>query len=390
MGCTASKTTEDKAVMPDKTVANGSSLNREQTERSRDKQKKGSVRARRLSYIMEDDDKETLRESLDDDKPNDTSQEGDLLKLNSPVRVRKLSYLLHSDHLKDGVPPYAIASATMTGIEPDYKKVNQDRFISVHDLTEDGWALFGVFDGHGARGQDCSEFVRLQLPGLLKSLLSQHTPQQAVDIALQQIHEDLKESGFDCRYSGTTAVVCLLKGDNLITAWTGDSRAVLAYEGQQGEMVARPLSMDHKPDLPDEKKRIIKAGGRVQSMQDDGEEVGPARVWQKDRWSPGLAMSRSIGDTVAHSVGVISVPEVKTITVKPGDRFFIVASDGIWEFITNLEASQIVDESDSFQEGCNRLLMEAHQRWVKFEQGSSDDVTLLVVQLRPFEESTGI
>lgn len=380
MGCTASKPTEEKGVFPDRTVANDKSVGPEPMNRSRDKQKKGSVRARRLSYIMEDNEKQAHKDSLDEEY-KDASEEGDLLKLNSPVRVRKLSYLLHSDHLKEGVPPYAIASATMTGIEPDYKKVNQDRFISVHDLTEDGWALFGVFDGHGARGQDCSEYVRLQLPGLLRSLLSQHTPQQAVDLALQNVHEDLKVSGFDCRYSGTTAVVCLLKNDNLITAWTGDSRAVLAYEGQQGEMVAKPLSNDHKPDHPDEKKRIIKAGGRVQSMQDDGENVGPARVWQKDRCSPGLAMSRSIGDTVAHSVGVIAVPEVKTITVKPGDRFFILASDGIWEFITNLEASQIVDESDSFQEGCNRLLMEAHQRWVKFEQGNADDCTLLVVQL---------
>ena len=379
MGCTASKSSED---IPGKTVANGVNA----ANRSRDKQKRYSVRARRLSYIMEDEDKEAHTNSLDE-KSVSNSGDGDLLKLNSPVRVRKLSYLLHSDHLKDGVPAFAIASATMTGIEPDYKKVNQDRFISVHDLTEDGWSLFGVFDGHGAKGQDCSEFVRVQLPGLLKSLLSQRTPQQAVDIALQQIHEDLKESGFDCRYSGTTAVVCLLKGDSLITAWTGDSRAVLAYEGEHGEMVATPLSDDHKPDHPDEKKRIIKAGGRVQSMQDDGEDVGPARVWQKDRMSPGLAMSRSIGDTVAHSVGVIAVPDVKTITVKSGDRFFIVASDGIWEFITNLEASQIVDESDSFQEGCNSLLMEAHRRWITMEN-SSDDISLLVVQLRPGETST--
>lgn len=66
------------------------------------------------------------------------------------------------------------------------------------------------------------------------------------------------------------------------------------------------LSEDHKPDLPKEHERItVKFGGRVLSYLDSkGNPVGPARVWLKNQNIPGLAMSRSIGDTVAHSVGV--------------------------------------------------------------------------------------
>ena len=45
------------------------------------------------------------------------------------------------------------------------------------------------------------------------------------------------------------------------------------------------------------------------------------------------------------------------------------------------------DESDSFQEGCDRLLMEAHQRCINLED-SADHISLLVVQLRPAETST--
>ena len=372
MGCGSSKTKEDEN--PNVSV----SMHPAGTHGEPVTKKKNTMRARRLSYIMEDADKEVSDLAS---HPTAEVEHAKVLDLNSPMRVRKLSYLLHDEHLQE-VPQFAVAAATMTGVEPDYKKVNQDRLISIPDLTH-GWSLFGVFDGHGAKGHECSEFVRLQLPGLLTELLTHHAPTKAVEVALQQLHEDLQQSGFDCRYSGTTAVVCLLKDKLLVTAWTGDSRAVLALEGNDGQLTATPLSFDHKPDLPNEKKRILKSGGRVQSMQEDGEDVGPARVWVKDRWSPGLAMSRSIGDTVAHSVGVSCIPEVRTHVVQPGDRFFIVASDGIWEFITDLEASQIIDESGSFQEGCNKLLMDAHNRWLRIENGQADDCCLIIVQVCP-------
>lgn len=58
-----------------------------------------------------------------------------------------------------------------------------------------------------------------------------------------------------------------------------------------------PLSQDHKPSLPEEYKRILVSGGRVESYKDSqGRQVGPMRVWVKNENMPGLAMSRSIGD----------------------------------------------------------------------------------------------
>ena len=75
--------------------------------------------------------------------------------------------------------------------------------------------------------------------------------------------------------------------------------------------------------------------------------MGPNRVWLKDAELPGLAMSRSLGDYVAQSVGVIPEPgkffyflfdfflEINVYDIKATDRFFILASDGVWEFLTN-------------------------------------------------------
>ncbi len=75
------------------------------------------------------------------------------------------------------------------------------------------------------------------------------------------------------------------------------------------EWVSHDLSRDHKPNDKDEMARIKKRGGRIQPFRDDdGEFVGPHRVWLKEDEIPGLAMSRSFGDKVASSVGVIAEP----------------------------------------------------------------------------------
>lgn len=56
-------------------------------------------------------------------------------------------------------------------------------------------------------------------------------------------------------------------------------------------------------------------------------------------------MSRSIGDYVAKRVGVLSEPEIGHFTLTPDDKFILLASDGIWEFIHNDEAMRIVTDS---------------------------------------------
>ena len=68
---------------------------------------------------------------------------------------------------------------------------------------------------------------------------------------------------------------------------------------------------------------------------EDGSFVGPARVWMKGDNIPGLAMSRSAGDLIASQVGVSSQPDVTIHDLTPIDKFLILASDGLWEFLPN-------------------------------------------------------
>ena len=95
-------------------------------------------------------------------------------------------------------------------------------------------------------------------------------------------------------------------GNHLWCANVGDSRAILA-KCRNSSWTAYPLSDDHKPNRPEERERIIKCGGRVEQLKNLlGEPVGPHRVWLKNQDSPGLAMSRSFGDTVAGRIGKIA------------------------------------------------------------------------------------
>jgi serine/threonine protein phosphatase PrpC len=119
----------------------------------------------------------------------------------------------------------------------------------------------------------------------------------------------------------------------------GDSRAVLYSMGHKLiGMQVQPLTTDHKPSTSFEKQRIRAMNGRVQAIRNpQGKFIGPDRVWLKEKESPGLAMSRSIGDEIAHTIGVSENPEVFRFDLAPEDKFIVIASDGVWEFMTNEE-----------------------------------------------------
>ena len=104
------------------------------------------------------------------------------------------------------------------------------------------------------------------------------------------------------------------------------------------------LSSDPNPDRLDEKERVLACKGRVEACKGlKGEDIGPPRIWLSSSDIPGIAMSRSFGDLVAASVGVIPTPEVWERDVQlETDRFIVLASDGVWEFISNQEAVDIV------------------------------------------------
>lgn len=179
--------------------------------------------------------------------------------------------------------------------------------------------------------------------------------------------------------SGCTLVAVYVKGSKLFIANVGDSRAVMAYKDEKnGQVLARDMTRDHKPDDPDEQQRITKWGGYVCPAPEPGLS---ARVYLDPEFTMiGLAMSRSIGDHAVKSVGVIAEPEITTFELQPSDEFMIMASDGVWEFITSQEAVDIVrkhiDKGNDV--ACQVLIETAATRWQEEEGDYRDDVSVFI------------
>ncbi len=127
------------------------------------------------------------------------------------------------------------------------------------------------------------------------------------------------DTSIDTEFSGTTFVVGVLRGNQLWVANIGDSRIILGKQTSKG-IEEQEVSIDHKPDRPDEQKRIESCGGRVFAVEYDDGVDGPPRVWLGHMDIPGLAMSRSLGDSVAHTAGVISEPEITQTEVNDSHK----------------------------------------------------------------------
>ncbi|PFH38758.1 protein phosphatase 2c containing protein [Besnoitia besnoiti] len=240
-------------------------------------------------------------------------------------------------------------------------------------------------DGHGMNGHLVSDAVRhilhknvQECPEFNKDL------KQALQKGFFRTNCELFQPGIDITMSGTTCVSCVIQGTMLYTANVGDSRAIMGRANGKGGWTSLSLSHDHKPDRPDEEKRILAADGRVGALKGpNGEALGPARVWRKDCDAPGLAMSRSLGDSLAASVGVIGEPEITITPLTPQDEFIVIASDGLWEFITNQEVVEVVSrflDSRDPVGACDTLIEEANRRW-KLEDDVVDDTTVVVIFL---------
>ena len=277
------------------------------------------------------------------------------------------------------------------------KDFNQDiAFIEKNFAGESSYIYFGVCDGHGIVGHEVSDFIKNNLPKELskslnkKDILTDDTKSKKkifniIDDAFITVNDKLTyNDSINSLYSGTTCVSVIYTPKKLICANIGDSRAVLGrYDKNAKKWVSIDLSRDHKPTEKDEAKRILNRGGRIKPFTDEvtGEEYGPQRIWIKKEEVPGLAMTRSFGDRVAASVGCICLPEIKDFKFEEDDKFLILASDGIWEFIGSEECINIIGKyyfSNNIESCCTYLYNESRKRWIKME-GIVDDITLLLV-----------
>ncbi|XP_020572364.1 probable protein phosphatase 2C 59 isoform X2 [Phalaenopsis equestris] len=230
------------------------------------------------------------------------------------------------------------------------KRASMEDFYEarIDSVDDEIVGLFGVFDGHG--GARAAQFVKQNL----FSNLIRH-PKFVSDTKSAIDSEFLKSENNHGHDAGSTASTAILVGNRLLVANVGDSRGVICRAGH-----AIAVSRDHKPDQTDERQRIEDAGGFV--------------MWA-GTWRVGgvLAVSRAFGDKLLKQY-VVADPEIQEEVVDGSLEFLILASDGLWDVVTNEEAVSMVQPIDDPEEAAKRLMQEAYQR------GSADNITCVVVR----------
>lgn len=284
-------------------------------------------------------------------------------------------------------------------------KANQDSFCIHSQFGKDpNDHFFGVFDGHGEYGTQCSQFVKKHLcENLLKDGHFHTDVVQAYHSAFTATNAQLHQHDIDDSSSGTTAIIVLVRGRTLYVANVGDSRSLLAE--RRGEaLVAVNLSNDQTPFRSDECARVKLCGARVLTLdqieglkspnvqcwggeenEDDGD---PPRVWIANGMYPGTAFTRSIGDKRAEEIGVIAVPEVLVMELTSEHPFFVLASDGVFEFLSSQQVIDMVAEHTDPCNACAAIVAESYRLWLQHET-RTDDITIIVVFVDGLLNETG-
>ena len=282
------------------------------------------------------------------------------------------------------------------------QKTNQDTLVSLTNINNiKDFNIFGVLDGHGPQGHFVSQFASEYIPSQIinhPAIKSITEPEQIYEKlkennceiltnACLSCDETLKTAEFDAYNSGTTCNLIIHIGAHIICVNTGDSRSIVAYDDQKDDnelnyLESAQLSMDYKPDIPEEKNRILMSGGMIHKIKNEfGVEVGPYRVWIRGTNYPGLAMSRSIGDLKGKAIGVIPDPGIMEYDLCESTRYIIIGSDGVWEFLHNDIVKDIGKKyylEDNASEFCHQVVKNALTQWEKNEN-FVDDITAIVI-----------
>lgn len=284
-----------------------------------------------------------------------------------------------------------------------------------------------LFDGHGTEGHLISDFC---VNFVEKYIISKHdfflnSPKTAVIEAMEECEKALIASTIDCNLSGSTGILLFLQDNNIHSACIGDSRAILGTltdslfpynkpnnPNARGYTVHRmlkpiPLTIDQKPDNTDENLRIRKCGGIIEKFKDSFSPNGHYRVCFPDTaGGSALCMTRSLGDVLAKQYGVISTPEYRYFSMYSSyDQYIVLASDGVWEVMDNLEALNFIEmwrercsdfADDSYpasSKNCTLARMLAEEcrfRWlyhIQHEGVMIDDISVIVLDFAKVNES---
>jgi len=294
---------------------------------------------------------------------------------------------------------YAVSSRKGSSARKPMEDTHKTMTTTINILDQDSKqaedvSFFGVFDGHGGRkaADFAAENIGPNIVDAMKNQIKLAGDMSEVDITDKDNQilsnknlEEAVRAGYlktDKEFldevvprgvfpSGTTCVTALIINGKLVVSNAGDSRAVISRSRNGAEA----LTIDHRPGTESERQRIQKLGGIVMNRQ------GVLRLGA-------LSVSRAIGDAglAKDRQWLTAEPDTRIIQITSDDEFLILATDGLWDKVTNQEAVDIARPFciQSLPGGpvaaCEKLVELAVDRQ------SPDDITVMIVQLHHFNQ----
>uniref|UniRef100_A0AAQ4Q621 Protein phosphatase, Mg2+/Mn2+ dependent, 1F n=1 Tax=Gasterosteus aculeatus aculeatus TaxID=481459 RepID=A0AAQ4Q621_GASAC len=235
--------------------------------------------------------------------------------------------------------------------------------------SQDQCAYYAVFDGHG--GVDAATYAATHLHvALSKQESLQSDASSALKMAFKHTDDMFRGKAKRERLrSGTTGVVVLIQRQQLSVAWLGDSQALLVRGGQ-----AVTLMDPHKPDREDEKQRVEDLGGCITFMG----------CW---RVNGTYAVSRAIGD-FDQKPYVSGDADCVTTQLLGDEDYVLLACDGFFDAVEPSEVPHLVREALRRPDAAGLRVAQQLVCHAK-EAGSSDNITVMLVFLRPLKQLVG-
>lgn len=264
----------------------------------------------------------------------------------------------------------------------DTEAAEQEERTSIPHLS------IGVFDGHGPCGEEIAHFTqRFVLDELGQGELLEHSAEKVADLFNRAQIAVAGNKDFDATISGTSVTLVQVSASSIDVACVGNCTAVVGQRGvRSGD--ADPKPRFHPQRLVDphdflerrERKRVEASGGHVTSVPGETKQ----RAFHAGKLYPGIGLSRTVGDLLAHQIGILAEPEVKSTQFHDQCAFLIVASDGLWE---NVKAEEAVAIASGIvrEEGAQAAAIALARRADEFT--SPDDLTVLVIWLSRFKRT---
>lgn len=234
---------------------------------------------------------------------------------------------------------------------------------AIYEKPEERFFGAEIYDGHGGRtasrvaaGMLTPCFMHNRARETARSLHDRRKDRDLLRDAYLAVDNHLLE-----RYirSGTTAAHIYIIEDRFIAANTGDTRVIIGTEGR-----VAVLTVDHKPDLPGETRRIEGLGGEVT-------RIGVPRVQGI------LAVSRALGDLRLKPY-VIAEPRIVEGYLGKENDYAVLACDGVWDVLTPEDVIREIRRLVDPQKGADGVVKKA------LDHGSTDNITVIVIDLREY------